>query len=413
MLEFTKDLLLHFFIMMIIPLVLNLFSRQNKSLSTQIGFIIIIIITLFLTMLFPVQLSNEVLFDLKFIPIFIAFFYGGRMIGLLSIFTLIITNIILGEVNILLVIINYGIISILFLSLMRWYQNFSLSKKIIVAFLSYLGISITRFFVLAQTSSGDIYYLLLFSIVSFLTLAFSIYLIEINQRELYMMKKLQDAEKLNSISQLAASVAHEIRNPMTTIRGFMQLLKNEQNLTEEQNLFVSISLEELSRTQTIIDDFLSLARPNSRENRLINISLTLKEACDFMRPYAVISNIEICPAILENLFIKGSQQEFKQLIINLIKNGIEAMPNGGKLAVSGFAGANDEVVVSIKDHGVGISQSQLKRLGQPYYSTKTRGTGLGLMISFDIIKRMQGKIEIESKEQVGTVITLLFPKMLP
>jgi two-component system sporulation sensor kinase B len=223
------------------------------------------------------------------------------------------------------------------------------------------------------------------------------------------MERLQQAEKLNSISQLAASVAHEIRNPMTTIRGFMQLLKEAKNLTTDQNMFVTVSIEELDRTQMIINDFLSLARPNSTENQLINISILLQEIADFMRPFAMISGTEIFTEIDENVTIKGSSHEFKQLIINLLKNGIEAMPQGGNLHVIATLKDHANLIV-IKDEGTGLSKSQIKQLGQPYYSTKSKGTGLGLMISFDIIKRMQGKVHIDSQEQVGTVFSLSFPK---
>ena len=410
MAEFVKDLFLHFFIMMIIPLIHNLLSRQKKERTYKIIFTSIIIFTMLLTMLFPVKICTGAEFDFKFIPIFIAFFYGGTAYGFIGIFSLIVFETFTKDSSIPIAIINYSIISIPFYFLRRWYHTNTLQKKLAIAFFFYLVISITRFFVLSNMNRSDLFiYLLLFSLVSYITLAFGIYLIEINNLQLFFMERLQQAEKLNSISQLAASVAHEIRNPMTTIRGFMQLLKDEKNLTPNQNMFVKVSIEELDRTQIIINDFLSLARPNSNEYQLIEISILLSEMAEFMRPFAMITGSEILTEIESGLIIKGSSHEFKQLIINLLKNGIEAMQKGGKLTIIASS-KNATNVIVIKDEGIGLSKSQLKNLGQPYYSTKSKGTGLGLMISFDIIKRMQGKVFVDSEEHIGTTFMLTFPK---
>jgi two-component system sporulation sensor kinase B len=411
--DFLKDLFLHFFIMMIIPLVHNLLSHQKKEIGSQILFTAIIIFSLFLSMLFPVKIGNIAEFDFKFIPIFIAFFYGGSASGFIGILALVFIEVIKKKASIPIVILNYAIITIPFFYFRKWYQNNSLQKKLAIAFLFYLVISITHFLNLFNMHRSDQYiYLFLFSLVSYITLAFVIYLIEINNLQLFFLESLQQAEKLNSISQLAASVAHEIRNPMTTIRGFMQLLKDEKNLTSQQNMFVAVSIEELDRTQIIINDFLSLARPNSTENQLINLSTLLKEIADFMRPFALISRTEIFTEIEDGLTIRGSSHEFKQLIINLVKNGIEAMPKGGKLNIAASS-LETSIIIIIKDEGIGLSKKQIKQLGQPYYSTKSKGTGLGLLISFDIIKRMQGKVQIDSEEFIGTVFSLSFPKQQP
>jgi two-component system sporulation sensor kinase B len=219
---------------------------------------------------------------------------------------------------------------------------------------------------------------------------------------------LKSADKLNAISQLAASVAHEIRNPMTTVRGFLQMLKDDQNLTSDQSTFISVSLEELDRTNHIINDFLSLARPDISVSGKVLLPATLFEVADFMRPYALMAKVEIKTKISDGIFINGNRNELKQLFINLIKNSIEAMPDGGILEVSAFE-KGSTAYIQIKDEGIGLSQKQLSMLGQPYYSTKTKGTGLGLMISFDIIKRMKGEYIIDSLENDGTTFTIIFP----
>jgi two-component system, sporulation sensor kinase B len=230
-----------------------------------------------------------------------------------------------------------------------------------------------------------------------------------NDRQIVMMEQLQYTDKLNAISQLAASVAHEIRNPMTTIKGVLQLFKEEKNLTSGQQSFVNISLNELGRTQTIIDDFLTLAKPASAEYETIDVSRQLPETIEFMRPFSIYSDVTISFEIEPGLNINGNVNEFKQLIINVVKNGIEAMPTGGHLQITAIK-YRGTIQISIRDKGVGLSQKQIKQLGQPYYSTKTKGTGLGLMISFDILKKMNGKYKITSKVNEGTNILLQFPE---
>ncbi|WP_462411852.1 ATP-binding protein [Neobacillus sp. Marseille-QA0830] len=141
-------------------------------------------------------------------------------------------------------------------------------------------------------------------------------------------------------------------------------------------------------TRFVFHDFLSLAPPNKNEYQPINISLLLNEIIEFMKPYGTISGVQILDEIPDELYINGYHHEFKQLVINLMKNGIEAMPNGGKLMVTASSDHQNQFV-KINDEGVGLSEAQLRQLGQPYYSTKTRCTGLGLLISYDIIKRMR------------------------
>jgi two-component system, sporulation sensor kinase B len=393
---------------MIIPLVNNFLFRQKKTLNGKIIITVIVLGALLLTLIFPIILPNGVLFDMKFIPVYVAYFYISPIAGILAIVEIIIFKAFTEHNQVLIDIINYAIVSILFYVAGKLYKKFTLHQKLLVPFLFYLLIMITRFIYFFNTGESQyLIYLLLFIIVSSLALALIIYIIEMNSIHVSMMQQLQNADKLNAISQLAASVAHEIRNPMTTIRGFLQLISDEKNLTVDQSSFILISLTELDRTQNIINDFLSLAKPGSDAFDKIDVTKHLNNVIDFMSPFAVLSNVELTFQIEEHLSIEGNGNEFKQLIINILKNGIEAMPSGGKLSI--IATSSKKIVkISIQDQGLGISKQQLHQLGQPYYSTKTKGTGLGLMISFDIIKRMNGKYEINSQEKQGTCFIIMF-----
>lgn len=407
--EFIAELLFHFFIMMIIPLVNIILSRQSRNNKINFTFFLTICLSLLISSLFPVRITDGLEFDLKFIPIFIAFYYIGPRWGLMAIGILLGITLFVDITKLIPNIINYFFMTILFFIVYKHYIRKRLLFKLLAGVIFYLFIFTTRTIYLMQTGAmGDFPHLVWFSIVSIITLSTTIYLIEMNKLQLLMMEQLKKADKLNAISQLAASIAHEIRNPMTTIRGFLQLMKNEKNITASQGMFISLSLEELDRTNQIINDFLSLARPISEFTETIPLSNIMLDISDFMKPYAVMSNVKMNIHLEDNLYIAGNVNECKQLFINLIKNGIEAMPDGGNLEINGYQ-RNDMAIIEIKDNGVGFSAIQLNQLGQPYYSTKTKGTGLGLMISFDIIKRLKGDYNIESIENKGTIFTITFP----
>ncbi|WP_313799269.1 ATP-binding protein [Cytobacillus sp.] len=407
--DFVADLFFHFFIMMMIPFINIILSRYKKGLKTNSIFLLTILFSLILSMSFPVKVGDGIAFDLKFIPVFISFFYIGPIAGGITVVAILGVNILEEHMELLVLFINYLIITPLFGFVYKCYQIGNPWKKLCIGIAFYLLITGSRTIALIQSGhSNDFVYLFSFSIVSFLTLAIIIYLIEMNKLQIAMLEQLQNADKLNAVSQLAASVAHEIRNPMTTIRGFLQILKDEDNLTSKQGMFLSISLDELDRTQNIIGDFLSLARPTNNYFESISLSQTLVDVAQFMHPFAVMSNVNLITNIEGNLVINGNTNECKQVFINLIKNAIEAMPSGGNLELFAYK-ENENAIINITDEGIGIDPIQIKQLGQPYYSTKTKGTGLGLMISFDIIKRMNGDYKIISKVNVGTTFHLSFP----
>jgi two-component system, sporulation sensor kinase B len=409
MVAFLKDLILHFSIILSLGFMYNFLWMQKRYTYKLHIFKLSILAALLLTMALPVRFHGGMEFDLKLIPIFIAYFYLGRTDSFLLVAVLLLLQGFLEIEKLGVTSINYIVILILFFAIEKMYKDTSIKKKIALGLFVYALITSTRLAALINSGNAEDYlYLLVFSLVSFFALSVTIYIIEMTNFQLKMIHELHKAEKFSAISQLAASVAHEIRNPMTTIRGFMQVLQGERNLSDDQNLFISISLQELDRTQTIIDNFLSLAKPNTGGMTKINLSRLLREIIDFMRSYSHLANTELVEGIDKNLWIKGDAHEIRQVFINILKNGIEAMPGGGSIYIIAKID-KDYVKVQFRDEGVGMKKSQLERLGHPYYSTKEKGTGLGLMISYDIIQRMRGKIVVDSEEGKGTTFTILLP----
>lgn len=218
---------------------------------------------------------------------------------------------------------------------------------------------------------------------------------------------LLNTEKLAAVGQMAASAAHEIRNPLTTIRGFIQLLRPSFFDQEHFNLV----LEEIDRINLIISEFLILSKPQATcfgEQNLIQI---LHDTIALSQPQASMSNVQIekCFDDPSPVFIYGDGNQLKQVFINLFKNSMDAMPGGGTLSVDVHMNVQGEAVAVVSDKGVGMTNEQLGQLGTPFYTTKKDGTGLGLMVTQRILKQHGGSIDIQSTKGKGTTITLRFP----
>lgn len=217
---------------------------------------------------------------------------------------------------------------------------------------------------------------------------------------------------MNLISQLAASVAHEVRNPLTAVVGFLQLMKEDKDTTVKHQQYIDLTLQELQRAQSIINDYLSLAKPNNTRTQLINMSEELEKTIKLMTSYSNIQNIEVQSKVEDNLFVNGSKDEIKQVLINIIKNAIEAMGNDGLLEI--IASKTDrDVIIKIIDNGPGMTKEQLARLGTPFYSTKEIGTGIGLTICYQIIGKLKGAITVESEIGKGTTFIITLPYANP
>ncbi|WP_366595584.1 PAS domain-containing protein [Bacillus velezensis] len=227
---------------------------------------------------------------------------------------------------------------------------------------------------------------------------------ERKQTEELMLK----SEKLSIAGQLAAGIAHEIRNPLTAIKGFLQLMK--PTMGENEHYF-EIVFSELSRIELILSELLMLAKPqqNAVKER-VNLKKIISEVTALLETQANLKRIFIKTDYEhDSMYINGDQNQLKQVFINLIKNAVESMPDGGTVHI---LMTEDEysVNVTVKDEGDGIPENVLKRIGEPFLTTKEKGTGLGLMVTFNLIKNHQGAIQVDSKPDRGTAFHITFPK---
>ncbi|WP_406621799.1 PAS domain-containing protein [Bacillus atrophaeus] len=227
---------------------------------------------------------------------------------------------------------------------------------------------------------------------------------ERKQTEELMLK----SEKLSIAGQLAAGIAHEIRNPLTAIKGFLQLMKPTM---EGNDHYFDIVFSELSRIELILSELLMLAKPQQHAfKEHLNLKKLISEVTALLETQANLNGIFIKTAFQrESIFINGDQNQLKQVFINLIKNAVESMPDGGTVEIDTTEDEHS-VHVTIKDEGEGIPEKVLKRIGEPVLTTKEKGTGLGLMVTFNIIENHQGTIQVDSKPEKGTAFKISFPK---
>ncbi|MFC5472241.1 ATP-binding protein [Cohnella suwonensis] len=215
-------------------------------------------------------------------------------------------------------------------------------------------------------------------------------------------------EKLSVIGQLAAGVAHEIRNPLTTLRGFVQLNKQQGSLSDG---YLDIMLSELDRINFIVSEFLVLAKPQVNKYEDIDVRHLLNDMISLLDSQASLTNV-----VFETSFgydvptIVGDSNQLKQVFLNIIKNSIEAMDQGGAIVIE-LEGepSRDSVVLRFIDEGIGISDEDLARLGEPFFTRKASGNGLGLMVSQRIIANHKGTMSVSSKLGEGTCVEIRFP----
>jgi PAS domain S-box-containing protein len=230
-------------------------------------------------------------------------------------------------------------------------------------------------------------------------------------REIGDRKKAEEmmmkTERLSVAGQLAAGIAHELRNPLTAVRGFIQLLEPK---APDSGEYFRIIYSELNRIQSIMQEFLMLTRPAELNVNTVNLIAVLEDVIHLIQPQAMLSNVEIqFDRATASVIAECDENRMKQVFINLIKNAIEAMPNGGRITVSISALQDGFVRIRIADTGSGIPPSVIAKLGEPFYTTKDKGTGLGLAICNKIVQEHRGWLEIHSTEGEGTVIDVVLP----
>jgi two-component system, sporulation sensor kinase A len=215
---------------------------------------------------------------------------------------------------------------------------------------------------------------------------------------------IRNLDRLSIIGQLAAGVAHEIRNPLTSLKGFSKLLKGSPE-KDKQDRYLSIIMNELDRIDMIVNEFMSLAKPQAIQFEQVNLHSILESTVNILHPQALLHNVQIINHYhKDDIELLCSPHQLKQVFVNFLKNAIEAMPSGGKVHIRVQKLKEKQVRICFADEGAGIDSELLPYLGTPFYTTKDKGIGLGLTVSNKIIQEHRGTMRIESKPGQGTSV---------
>ncbi|MBN6188929.1 HAMP domain-containing histidine kinase [Aneurinibacillus sp. BA2021] len=415
------QILLQVFLILFPILLYHLYWGERDVLGerrkSQCAYGVMSLTSIILCMFFTFPVSNGYLLDLRAVPLLISFLYGGRGYGLLVTVVFLVYRYYLSGGGLLIPLLTCSFLIPFLIGIIPHYNKASNRHKVFLATVIAL---FTSLFIAVATCTKLVWsniplpiemiqFFIGYTIIQTATVWITVSLIESLREKVIIQHQLHKSDQLNLTSELAASVAHEIRNPLTVIRGFMQLFNENKQIPPDVKPYVGLVITEIDRTQEIITNFLSFAKPKLERIEKISVADHVRHLVDLMYSYAIVQRVHVTTSIADTAYIKTDPDKFSQVLMNVMKNGIEAMPDGGELKVR-VSEVKEMVVISVEDHGVGMTQEEIEHLGEPFYSTKTKGTGIGLMVSYRLVEKMNGRIEIQSKKGVGTRFSIKIPK---
>lgn len=379
-------------------------KRYKKALLT-----ICMSLPMILCMKFPIYIDEYCVHDLRQIPFIIGTLYGGWPVGAAMLVILLTVRFMIYGFNFL----TFIVYVVIFIITALYSTKFNkLNKKgkltasivlpsVLAVVTTLIAVGMSDFF--RVTEAYAFYFILLPPIIMF----FAVSIIELLRDAIFIRSKVVKLEKMEVVSQLAASISHEVRNPLTVVKGFIELLKDPGLSQEVREQYIQHVARELNSAESIISDYLAFAKPASEKVEHISIDREIRNIIEVIKPLANMSSVTISDKLVPGMVL-GNTKYFQQCFLNLIKNAIEAMPDGGELSVVSSVNKT-HVTIEINDNGVGMTKEQINRFGEPYYSSKEKGTGLGSMVAVRIIQTMKGTLNINSTLNEGTTMTITFP----
>jgi signal transduction histidine kinase len=221
-------------------------------------------------------------------------------------------------------------------------------------------------------------------------------------------EQLRRADRLSALGELSAGLAHEIRNPLGSIRGTAEILRDGTAVDSPQQEFAEILIREVDRLNRVVQDFLDFARPTSVEPDLVDLNRVIEEVLALARRMLEQGGTEITFTPAELSACPGNAEQLKQALLNLVLNAMQAMPAGGRLAIA-TRQLPEAITIEIRDNGAGIDPAALEKIFDPFFTTRKEGTGLGLAITSRIIRGHGGRIDVASDLGQGTTFNVELP----
>ncbi|MBK3493809.1 GHKL domain-containing protein [Viridibacillus sp. YIM B01967] len=407
-----ETLLLNF-LFLLIPFLAYLIFFENGNLYKIKSILnITVAITMVLCMTLPFHLDSGFIFDLRYIPCIIVSLYWGYKNTILLYIVLNTYRFIIGGDGVIQSLLFSTIVLVAVSMCSNKFK--SLDSQYRISFATMISF-FTMFFYLATLSfqmpiNREFWILSINAITTHVVLM--IILLILIERIISNMKAREviiQSDRLQVISELSASVAHEIRNPLTITSGFLQLLSHSESISLKDKDYVEYSLQELKRAEKIVGDFLTFSKPLSENMVDSNLKEETEYAKNILIPYANMYNVNLHVSFHNSLHKAFDKNQMHQCFINLYKNGIEAMKDTGGTLMIDISEQKKNIIIKIKDQGIGMTDEEISFLGKPYYSTKKEGTGLGMLMVYSTIHKVKGLIKVESEKGKGTVFTIMIP----
>ncbi|MED2008316.1 HAMP domain-containing sensor histidine kinase [Brevibacillus borstelensis] len=410
-----KEIILQIFFALIPFVAFNIYYRDKIRNYSQTFILLTSSLCLFLAMTFASNVVDGVIFDIRYVIMFFGLVYGGVQTGIILIVEFVIYRLYLGgegmPVAMIILACTFSL-SLLFYKLYK--ANY---RRTFVTFLSGIAFSVIPLVLTYSFFPNDVkehlaYHLIVIPMQNSLGTWLLLTLFGKSVADKEMFIRHAQNEKIETMSHVAASLAHEVRNPLTAVKGFLKLIQEDHKHLPKLEQYINICLGEVQRTELILSEYLSISKPLTARHEVINFSEQLYVIREVMSPYANMHNVELeVHAPDSPVPVLANPDEIKQVLVNFIKNAVEACSEvSDAKVILRLSSEEDRVVLKIKDNGIGMTESQMKRLGSIYFSTKSNGTGLGLTYSYQVIHAMGGTVTVASKPGAGTKFTLIFPE---
>ncbi|MGM0751696.1 MAG: ATP-binding protein [Bacillota bacterium] len=412
--ELLTGLLLNLLVILIIILLISFqYLSRNKVHKLHIKPLSIYIVSsllLLLSLALSVRLEDGFVYDLRFVPFLLGGIYGGNRVLLWLAITMIAIRAPMLGPGLWVTVVMAIVFSVLIIYMRPRLENKAWKTRVYWYTLFAFTYSVLSLWIPAQIFGFDYSSsFLVYSAVLSGSTFFVFYLCEIIRTIYTLQLEAIKYEKMQVVSHLAASMSHEVRNPLTTVKGFLQLINEDPSNVSTNSELSKVAVSEIDRATEVINQYLNFARPHPELEEEVKIREEINQTKEIIMPLAIKRGIVLKANILHHHSIVGDPNKLQQVLINVMKNGLEAMGTGGTLRIFSYHEGN-KVFIVINDTGVGMTKEQLMRLGEPYFSMKGKnGTGLGMMTAFQLTEGMKGTIKVLSKPGKGTSVILSFP----
>ena len=366
-----------------------------------------------LCMNYPFIIEAGVIYDLRYIPFTIVALYGGYK-GVFPLFVILnVQRFIIGGEGTLPSFLLATAIFILLPLMSKRFNEYHSKKRVITGV--YSAVMVVIIYLLSL-------YLFLGKLTpEFWTLAFYALTIQASVMAINLIliekmisnKKKREyilwAEQLHVMGELSASVSHELRNPLTATKGFLQLLATSKTNTDKDQMYIDYSLKEVRQAEKVLNDYLAFSKPQSEHMIYSDLKEEIQNVKDMLIPLANIHNVEVQLHFSNSLKKEYDQNQMKQCLLFLLNYGINSMKEKGGILSIVVSEEGKNIIIRITDDGIGMTKEELHHLGKPYYSFTKEGTGLGMLMVYGTIVKLNGNIDVESKVGEGTTFTIAIP----